>query len=271
LFHALAGKPPIEGDTNSCALLRELKQRPLDLESVAPNVSPRTARLLRRMIAADPGKRFSSYDDLVAELERARRAFEGGAHWWLWRWPRFFSHGFDALKETVRKSSPLVRLALPAVLIAAAIFFAIVRGFSPSWTHVTARMTSLLERGPWNRALAKYKEQVALYHFGQAADAVRNVRLIGGYFKPAKELAEKRAQLLFDWKNTLINDLNRAHFSGTLTDNNGAQYTGIASANDEGLSMKLPYGIARVRWEQLSPKGLLAVSKSFIDPRARDA
>jgi tRNA A-37 threonylcarbamoyl transferase component Bud32 len=270
LFHALAGKPPIEGDTNSCALLRELKQRPLDLQTVAPNVSPRTARLLQRMIAADPGQRFSSYDDLVAELERARRAFEGGAHWWRWRWPRFFSRGFDALKDTVGKLSPPIRLALPAVFVAAAIFFVIARGFSPSWTHLTARMTSLLERGPWNRALAEYKEQVALYHFDQAADAIRNVRLIGASFKPAKELAEKRAQLLCDWKKTLIDDLNRVHFSGTLRDNNGAQYTGIASATDEGLSMKLPYGIARVRWEQLSPKELLAVSKSFIDPRARD-
>src|SRR4029453_13644648 len=86
-----------------------------------------------------------------------------------------------------------------------------------------------------------------------------------------KEVAEKRAQLLFDWKNTLVGDLNRVHFSGTLTDKSGTQYTGIASATDEALSMKLPYGIARVRWEQLSPKELLAVSKSFIDPRARDA
>jgi hypothetical protein len=271
LFHALAGKPPIEGDTNSCALLHELKQRPLDLQAIAPDVSPRTARLLQRMIAADPGRRFSSYDDLVAELERARRAFEGGGRWWRLRWPRFFLHGFDALKKTVGKLSPLIRLPLLAVLVAAAILFAIARGFSPSWTHVTARMTSLLERGPWNRALANYKEQVALYHFGQASDTIRNVRLIGAYFKPAKELAEKRAQLLFDWKNTLIDDLNRVHFSGTLRDNNGGQYTGIASATDEALSMKLPYGIARLRWEQLSPKELLAVSKSFINPGARDA
>jgi hypothetical protein len=136
---------------------------------------------------------------------------------------------------------------------------------------VTARATSLLERGPWNRALAKYKEQVALYHFGEAADTIRNVRLIGAYFKPAKEVAEKRAQLLFDWKNTLVGDLNRVHFSGTLTDKSGTQYTGIASATDESLSMKLPYGIARVKWEQLSPQELLAVSKSFIQPGTSDA
>jgi serine/threonine protein kinase len=273
LFHALAGKPPIEGDTNSSAVLRELKQRPLDLQTVAPDVSPRTARVLQRMIAPDPGQRFSSYDDLVAEFERARRALEGGAvHRWRWRWPLsgFRWRRFEPPPEAARPS-PLIRMALPIVLIATAIFFAMARGFSPSWTDLTARVTSLLERGPWNRALAKYKEQLALYHFGQAADAIRNVNLIGAYFKPAKEVAEKRAQFLFDWKNTLIDDLNRAHFSGTLTDKSGTQYTGIAGATDESLSMKLPYGIARVTWEQIPPQELLAVSRSFIAPGARDA
>jgi serine/threonine protein kinase len=76
LFHAVAGAPPIEAHTNSAAALRELKQRPLDLGAVAPDVSPPTARVLQRMIAADPGQRFSSYDDLVAELELARRVLE---------------------------------------------------------------------------------------------------------------------------------------------------------------------------------------------------
>jgi serine/threonine protein kinase len=276
LFHALAGKPPIEADTNSSAVLRELKQRPLDLHTVAPDVSRRTARVLQRMIAADPGQRFSSYDDLVAELEVARRTLEnagadGAARVSRWRWPRFFAHRFEALRKSARKPSPLVRMALSVVLIAAVAVFAVTRIFSPSWTDLASRVTSLLERGSWNRAIAKYKEQVTLYHFSQAADAIRNVKLIGGYYKPDKEIAEKRAQVLVDWKNALISDLNRVHFSGKLTDSNGAQYIGIASATDESLSMKLPYGIARVRWEQLSPKELLAVSRSFIDARARDA
>jgi hypothetical protein len=38
------------------------------------------------------------------------------------------------------------------------------------------------------------------------------------------------------------------------------------SATDEGLTMKLPYGIAWITWDKLSPKEILAVSKSFIDP-----
>jgi hypothetical protein len=269
LFHAIAGRPPIEGETNSATALRELKQRPLNLQAVARDVSPTTARVLQRMIAADPSQRFSSYDDLVTELERALEDAPDGSAAHRWRWRRLLPRIRWAPREQ-RKYWLLTCVAL-AVLLATAIFFAGGRGFVPSWTQVTARATSLLERGPWNRALAKYKEQVALYHFGEAADTIRNVRLIGAYFKPAKEVAEKRAQLLFDWKNTLVGDLNRVHFSGTLTDKSGTQYTGIASATDESLSMKLPYGIARVKWEQLSPQELLAVSKSFIQPGTSDA
>ena len=77
LFHALAGTAPIEGDTNSATTLRDLKNQPLDLSTIAPNVSAPTAQVLHRMIEPDPAKRFSSYDDLVAELERAERKLTG--------------------------------------------------------------------------------------------------------------------------------------------------------------------------------------------------
>jgi hypothetical protein len=276
LFHAIAGKPPIEGETNSATALRELKQRPLNLLAVARDISPTTARVLQRMIAADPSQRFSSYDDLVTELDRALEDApdSSAAHRRRWRrmLARIRSGGFDALKQAPgeqRKYWLLTCVAL-AFLLTTAIFFAAGRAFVPSWTQVAARATSLLDRGPWNRALADYKEQLALYHFAQAADAIRNVKLRGTYFKPAQEVEEKRAQLLFDWKNTLIDDLNRAHFSGTITDSSGAQYTGIVSATDEGLTMKLPYGIAWITWVKLSPQTLLVVSRSFIAPRARD-
>jgi len=233
------------------------------------------------MIAADPAQRFSSYDDLVAELERAWRELAlddatSGGETRRRRWPsalsRFTRGSLEALGRVLRgyRHLPLlVRVALPAIVAAILLFMA--RGFLPSWTELAAIATGGLDRGPWNKALASYKEEVALYQFAQAADGIRNVKLIGAYYKPAKEAAEKRAQLMFDWKNTLIDDLNRVHFSGVLTDSSGAQYTGIVSATDEGLTMKLPYGIAWITWEQLSPQTLLTVSRSFIVPVARDA
>jgi DNA-directed RNA polymerase subunit RPC12/RpoP len=270
LFHAIAGKPPIEASTNSLTALLELKQQPLDLQATVPDVSVATAEVLQRMIAADPAQRFSSYDDLVAELERAWRELElddaiSGGETRRRRWPsalsRFTRRSFEALRGLLRwhRRLPLfIRVALPAVLAVGILF-------------VVARSRGWLDRSPWNKALAEYREQVALYHFAQAAEGIRNVKLIGAYYKPAEEVAEKRARLMSDWKNTLIDDLNRAHFSGTLTDISGAQYMGIVSATDEGLTMKLPYGIAWITWEKLSPQTLLMVSRSFINPVARDA
>jgi serine/threonine protein kinase len=269
LFHAIAGKPPIEASTNSSPALLELKQQPLDLQATVPDVSVATAEVLQRMIAADPAQRFSSYDDLVAELERAWRELElddaiSGGETRRRRWPsalsRFTRRSFEALSGVLRwPRLPLfIRVALPTVLAVGILF-------------VIARSRGWLDRSPWNKALAEYREQVALYHFAQAAEGISNVKLIGAYYKPAEEVAEKRARLMSDWKNTLIDDLNRAHFSGTLTDISGAQYMGIVSATDEGLTMKLRYGIAWITWEKLSPQTLLMVSRSFINPVARDA
>jgi tRNA A-37 threonylcarbamoyl transferase component Bud32 len=282
LFHAIAGDPPIKASTNSAAALLESKQRPLDLQTMAPNVSIETVEVLQRMIAADPAQRFSSYDDLVAELERAWRALaledaasSGEARRRRWRsgLSGFSRRCLEWLRGVLcwtRRLPLLIRVVLPA-MVAAGILFYIARSFSPSWTELAAFATSWLDRGPWNKALATYKEQVGLYHFAEAGEGIRNVKLIGAYFNPAKEVAAKRAQLMFDWKNTLIDDLNRAHFSRALTDSSGAQYAGIVSATDEGLTMKLPYGIAWVTWDKLSPETLLMVSRSFIDLGARDA
>jgi serine/threonine protein kinase len=95
LFHAVAGKTPIESSTSSATELYELKQHPSELRAIAPKVSAPTARVLHRMIAPDPGARFSLYDELLAELDAARRALEiGDARRQSSRWPftGFFRH-----------------------------------------------------------------------------------------------------------------------------------------------------------------------------------
>jgi eukaryotic-like serine/threonine-protein kinase len=95
LFHAVAGKPPIDSSTTSATELRELKQHPSELRAIAPDVSAPTARVLQRMIAPDPKQRFSFYNDVLAELDVARRAFERAeARRRSSRWPfsRLFRH-----------------------------------------------------------------------------------------------------------------------------------------------------------------------------------
>ncbi|MDQ3625609.1 MAG: serine/threonine protein kinase [Verrucomicrobiota bacterium] len=74
LFHALAGRPPMEGETTSAAELRQLKSHPPDLRRVAPDVSRETARIVNRMLVPNPAHRFATYGHLVDQLTRASRA-----------------------------------------------------------------------------------------------------------------------------------------------------------------------------------------------------
>jgi eukaryotic-like serine/threonine-protein kinase len=77
LFHVIAGRPPIESETNSVVALLKLKSAPIDLKQVVPDVSEPTARVLHRMIAPDPKDRFSSYDELGTELEHVYTLLPG--------------------------------------------------------------------------------------------------------------------------------------------------------------------------------------------------
>ena len=88
LFHALAGRPPIEGESTSAAELRQLKSQPPDLRTAAPNVSRPTARVINKMLAPDPAHRFASYEQLIGQLQRASAllAATGGASS---RWRKF--------------------------------------------------------------------------------------------------------------------------------------------------------------------------------------
>jgi serine/threonine protein kinase len=77
LFQALAGRPPIEGETNSASALRELKNQPLVLAEVAPDISDETSRTIMRMLAPNPAQRFSSYSELIKAFQRAKQALHG--------------------------------------------------------------------------------------------------------------------------------------------------------------------------------------------------
>jgi tetratricopeptide (TPR) repeat protein len=77
LFHALAGRPPIEGESTSATELRRLKSAPPNLQTIAPDVSRETARVLNRTLAPVPADRYASYEELIADLERAGALLSG--------------------------------------------------------------------------------------------------------------------------------------------------------------------------------------------------
>ena len=79
LFHAIAGRPPIEGETTSASELRRLKSNPPDLRAVAPDVSREAARIINQMLAPDPADRFASYAELIDQLQQSTGAGDSGS------------------------------------------------------------------------------------------------------------------------------------------------------------------------------------------------
>jgi len=73
LYHALAGRPPCEEESMSTTVLREAKKKIPPLRSVAPWLSLETCAVVERAMAYDPVGRFSSYDQMLAQLRNARQ------------------------------------------------------------------------------------------------------------------------------------------------------------------------------------------------------
>lgn len=71
LFHALAGRPPYDAKSPSLVALKQLKSRPVSLQSFAPSVSNETAYVINRMMSKKPENRYQSYDDLIDHLSFA--------------------------------------------------------------------------------------------------------------------------------------------------------------------------------------------------------
>ena len=336
LFHALAGRAPIEGETNSATQLRALKQQPLLLSVVAPEVSPETARVLQRMIAPEPAQRFSSYDELVIELERAykkltgrddgqaREAFQAvekaGVKGFAREdvdlanfmvatsktllspgrvqsgqlsvkghsWPELFGLFPFALKDISQldvqdavplldqftKAQPTGKFAWIAELKPIAQKYLDDCRFYLSWKANPASKASpasdlkkqLKTRSAISDAILGKEKQVASTIKSEQSQPPRQLTQ-----KELGAAAQKKAQWLADWKKKLIDDLNHKQFSGAFMDTSGAEYTGVTSADNQTVALKLPYGIARVPWSKLPPKTLLTLATSFIQPNAPDA
>jgi hypothetical protein len=439
LFHALAGKAPIEGETNSATELRALKNHPLILSVVAPEVSTDTARVLQRMIAPEPAQRFSSYDELVTELERAYKKLTGrdvidvatakrrtrriiaaaaaivlvtalgvfgfvrntqkqiavfstaipiaelekqaaeARHQLVLNHYNVAGSAFARIATEARNRQPLYDWARLQQGLAAMIgrddaqaresFQAIekagTKGFAKNDVDLAdffvGTSKTLLSPGPvqsgqlsvkgpgspelfaflsfalkdinqldvqsaaqlleqfvktqpsgkfaWIAELKpiaqKYLDDCRFYltwksQPNRSTDAAAFKKqlktrsaisdaIVGkekqvapqtaaGLSQPPRQLtqkepdvaAQKKSQWLAAWKKNLVDDLNRKQFSGEITDMSGAEYTGISSADNQTVGLKLPYGIARVPWSKLAPKTLLSISTSFIRPNAPD-
>lgn len=72
LFHVLAGKPPFDGPTPIDVVLARFDHPAPDLRSIRPDLHPKTAAVVARMLDQEPSMRHPSYSALLAELEDAQ-------------------------------------------------------------------------------------------------------------------------------------------------------------------------------------------------------
>src|SRR4029434_709553 len=71
LFHPWAGRPPFEAETASMVALKHLKSQAVSLQAFAPDVSSETAFVINKTLIEDPENRYQSYHELIEHLDYA--------------------------------------------------------------------------------------------------------------------------------------------------------------------------------------------------------
>lgn len=71
LFHAMAGRPPYEGDSAWQVASKHASMPSVSLKSFVPGIHERTAQVIGRMLAKNPVERYAQYDDLIRDLTHA--------------------------------------------------------------------------------------------------------------------------------------------------------------------------------------------------------
>ena len=69
-FELLSGHTPFHADSPLALLRKILEEEPPDIASLSQTVDPETSRIVHRMIAKDPGKRYQDCHEVAADLER---------------------------------------------------------------------------------------------------------------------------------------------------------------------------------------------------------
>lgn len=70
LFHALALKPPFEGETPMDVVKARLQHPAPPLRNFRPGINPEVEMIVGRMLEADPPKRYPNYNSLLSDVRR---------------------------------------------------------------------------------------------------------------------------------------------------------------------------------------------------------
>ncbi|MDZ4744205.1 MAG: serine/threonine-protein kinase [Verrucomicrobiota bacterium] len=76
LFHAIAGRPPFEGEDAAEIVSKHMKSQAVSLHAFAPHVADETAYVINKMLNKNSYERYNSYDELIQHLNYAREQIE---------------------------------------------------------------------------------------------------------------------------------------------------------------------------------------------------
>lgn len=78
LYHAIAGVPPFEGETAVDVMKARLLGAARPLQEVAPHCPENLAKIVMRMLEAEPMRRYPNYDSLLADIAKEVGTGKGG-------------------------------------------------------------------------------------------------------------------------------------------------------------------------------------------------
>jgi serine/threonine protein kinase len=78
LYHALAGRPPFEGETPVEVVKARLNGPPRPLKEHRPDIDEDAARIVGRMLEDDLTRRYPTYDSVISDLRRVVRKLGSG-------------------------------------------------------------------------------------------------------------------------------------------------------------------------------------------------
>lgn len=115
LYHALAGFPSCGAETMVTEALRAAKKHVMPLGTADPNLSVVTCAIVDRAMAYDPQDRFSSYDEMIGQLESALKRVQWGAA------GDTETSGTAARRRAKKKQGEVITLVVAGLVLAGAV------------------------------------------------------------------------------------------------------------------------------------------------------
>ena len=69
-YHMLSGEPPFRGETAISIAMQHLRQDPIPLEAVRPDLPPLLCRIIQKLMAKDPAQRYQTAAACLKDLKR---------------------------------------------------------------------------------------------------------------------------------------------------------------------------------------------------------